>query len=59
MPDGAIKFRTEQPDYSEKIEMDMDWTFSVYGKCQEDIPLDAPTPRGKKLSHLHVMWMQI
>jgi hypothetical protein len=54
MPDGAIKFRTEQPDYSEIIEMDIDWTFLVDGKCQEDIPLGAPTPRGKA-----VLWTQI
>lgn len=50
MPDGAIKFRTEEPDYSKMVGLDIDWTYSVYGNCKEDIPKDAPKPRGKAVT---------
>ena len=29
--DCAVRFRTDQPDYSFLPEQDFDWTYSVYG----------------------------
>ena len=33
--DYAIRFRTDQPDYSFLPDQDFDWTYSVYGNAQE------------------------
>ena len=40
--DYAIRFRTDQLDYSFLPDQDFDWTYSVYGNVQ-----DMPEPRGK------------
>ena len=50
MPEGAIKFRTDEPDYSQFQEMHVDWSYSVYGKRQEDIPEDMPVPKGRAVT---------
>ena len=42
----SIKFRTDLPDYSCYKPMEHDWS-QVYGPTQEEIPEDAPEPRGK------------
>ena len=46
----AIKFRTDVPDYSDfKTDyVKQDWTYA-YGNCKEEIPTDAPIPKGKKV----------
>ena len=44
---GAIRFRTCEPDYSHLPEPNVDWTYAVYGKVQEQIPPDIPKPLGK------------
>ena len=36
--DYAIRFRTEQPDYSFLPDQDFDWTYSVYGNVHEILP---------------------
>ena len=46
-PDGAIRFRTEIPDYSHMDHTTYDWSYSVYGDSKEELPFDMPTPRGK------------
>ena len=47
--DSAIRIRVQQPDYS-KIEVkDYDWQHTVYGKVEEIIPKDVPTPLGNKV----------
>jgi hypothetical protein len=46
---AAIRFRTEKPDYSELDESYYDWSSSVYGDTKEEIPKDAPPPRGKSV----------
>ena len=38
--DYAIRFRTEQPDYSFLPDQDFDWTYSVYGNVHEILPDD-------------------
>ena len=45
--DCAIRFRTDQPDYSFLANQDFDWTYSVYGDIQEILPDDMPEPLGK------------
>ena len=45
--DYAIRFRTDQPDYSFLPDQDFDWTYSVYGDVQEILPDDMPEPLGK------------
>ena len=44
--DYAIRFRTDQPDYSFLPDQDFDWTYSVYGNVQEILPDDMPEPLG-------------
>jgi Reverse transcriptase (RNA-dependent DNA polymerase) len=47
-PDAAIRFRTGIPNHKAVYEPDVyDWLYSVYGNVSEDIPKDAPKPRGK------------
>ena len=45
--DGGIRVRTAEPDYSELEETNYNWCESVYGRVEEDIPLDCPEPLGK------------
>ena len=45
--DAAIRFRTEIPDYSHYPETKYDWDESIYRGIEEDIPDDAPPPKGK------------
>ena len=48
--DYAIRFRTDQPDYSFLPDQDFDWTYSVYGNVQEILPDDMPDPLGKAVT---------
>ena len=45
--DYAVRFRTDQPDYSFLPEQDFDWTSSVYGDVHEILPDGMPEPLGK------------
>ena len=45
--DYAIRFRTDQPDYSFLPDQDFDWMYSVYGHVQEILPDDMPDPLDK------------
>ncbi|KAL7580434.1 hypothetical protein ACA910_004455 [Epithemia clementina (nom. ined.)] len=47
----AIRFRTDEPDYSSLPDQDYDWCRSVYGDVHEEIPKDAPKPLGKQVVH--------
>ena len=47
MRQGAIRIRTEKPDYSQVPNPDYDWTRTVYGNVSEELPKDAPEPKGK------------
>ena len=44
---GGIRFRTEEPDFSNLPAQEFDWSRSVYGDVKEIIPEDAPLPRGR------------
>ena len=45
--DGAIRVRTEEPDFSRFPNQVFDWATTIYGKVQEIIPDDMPQPLGK------------
>ena len=45
--DYAIRFRTDQPDYSFLPDQDFDWTYSVYGNVHEILLDDMPEPLGE------------
>ena len=47
MKEGAIRCRTECPDWSDLPEEDYHWEFNVYGDASEEILTDAPEPSGK------------
>ena len=46
-PSGAIRFRTEIPNYEGLEPPEYDWMSSVYGCPKEDVDPDAPRPLGK------------
>ena len=45
--DYALRFRTDQRDYSFLPDQDFDWIYSIYGNVQEFLPDDMPEPLGK------------
>ena len=49
----CIRFRTEEPDVSYFDSKEFDWSSTVYGKHQEEIPIDAPTPLGNRVTLIH------
>jgi hypothetical protein len=46
MKHASIWVRTEEPDYSDLPDNAYDWIFTVYGKVEELLPVDAPEPLG-------------
>ena len=53
LPDGAIRFRTGEPDFSSLKDKEYDWTRSVYSGACEQIPHDIPKPLGKHVQTTH------
>ena len=53
LPDGAIRFRTGEPDFSSLKDQEYDWTRSVYSGACEQIPHDIPKPLGKHVQTTH------
>ena len=51
MKEAALRIRTEEPDLSAVPIPDYDWTYSVYGRVQEQVPKDVPEPRGHYVQH--------
>ena len=45
--DYAVRFRTDQPDYSFLPEQNFDWTYSVYGDVHDILLDDMPEPLGE------------
>ena len=46
--DGSIRFRVGIPDHESFYEAPInDWTYSVYGEMSEELPANAPEPKGK------------
>ena len=49
-----IRFRVDEPDYSNLPDIkDHNWEHFVYGKYEEDIPIDVPPPPGKRIVLTH------
>jgi hypothetical protein len=47
-PDGAIRFRTDTPNYEDQYTpKTSNWERTVYGEPFEEIPADMPEPKGK------------
>ena len=53
LPDGAIRFRTGEPDFSSLKDQGYDWTRSLYSGACEQIPHDIPKPLGKHVQTTH------
>ena len=53
LPDGAIRFRTGESDFSSLKDQEYDWTRSVYSGACEQIPHDIPKPLGKHVRTSH------
>ena len=53
LPDGAIRFRTGELDFSSLKDQEYDWTRSVYSGACEQIPHDIPKPLGKHVQTTH------
>ena len=53
LTDGAIRFRTGEPDFSSLKDQEYDWTRSVYSGACEQIPHDIPKPLGKHVQTTH------
>ena len=45
--DYAIRFITDQPDYSFLQDQDFDWTYTLYGDIHKLLQDDMPEPCGK------------
>ena len=55
LPEGAIRFRTGEPDFSDIQDQEFDWSRTVYGRPKEIIPTDITEPRGKYVTSVHYM----
>ena len=53
LPDGAIRFRTGEPDFSSLKDQEYDWTRRVYSGACEQTPHDIPKPLGKHVQTTH------
>ena len=53
MKHGAIRVRTEEPDYSDVPDPEYAWAYSVYREVKEVAPTDAPKPLGKFVTLTH------
>ena len=53
MKHACIRFRVEQPGYSDLPIPVYDWSSSVYNDLKEILPTDAPTPLGNKVVTTH------
>ena len=51
--DGAIRFRTGEPDFSSLKDQEYDWTRSVHSGACEQIPHDILKPLGKHFQTTH------
>ena len=45
----AITYRTKDLDYSQLPKQNYNWTRTVYGDVNEEIPMDMPKPLGKRV----------
>jgi hypothetical protein len=50
---AAIRFRTDEPDYSDLPDTLIEWDKSVYSGATEQLPHDFPTSLGKPVVLTH------
>lgn len=50
---AAIRIRTHEPDISDLPTVDTDWSYSVYGDGEEEIPFGSPEPLGNYVTLIH------
>ena len=50
----STRYRTEGPDYSYLLNMKHDWSYTVYGNVQENIPNNCPKPLQISYYHNHI-----
>ena len=43
---AVMVFDPSEPDINESLFTDEDWTATAYGECKEELPSNAPEPRG-------------
>jgi hypothetical protein len=55
MKHAMIRFRTDEPDFSDLPIVKYDWEKTVYGNVVEDVPQDAPPPLGKTVQLTHYL----
>jgi hypothetical protein len=53
MKHPSIRIRTEEPDSSDLPGNVHDWAYTVYGKVEELLPMDAPEPLGNYVTLSH------
>jgi len=53
MKQAVIRFRTDEPDFSDIVVPTYDWSTSVYGSPKEIMPDDAPEPLGNYVVTSH------
>jgi hypothetical protein len=50
---STSRVRTEEPDFSDLPDNIHGWTYAVYGKVEELLPVDAPEPLGNHITLTH------
>lgn len=50
---ASIRIRTDEPDYSDIVDPNYDWSQTVYGNVKELLPKDAPEPLGNFVTLSH------
>ena len=53
LSEGAIRFRTGEPGYSDIKDQEYDWTSSAYRNTKEFIPEDISEPKGNYVVTKH------
>jgi hypothetical protein len=58
MHHGAIRIRTDEPDYSDLPDKVYDWENSIYADAEELLPHDCPPALGKASCHDYIRGCQ-
>jgi len=58
MKHAAIRFRTEEPDFSTLPDQQFDWAYTIYGHIEEKFSLVTCLLPWASLSLLLTTWMQ-
>ena len=53
LPQGTIKYRTNEPDYSNLPHKEYVWTRTGYAGAREELPHNLPKPLGRQVTSIH------